>query len=245
MSEYLTTVYLPSKGKLNPENEAYAGPIEIDMMGTKEEKMIFGSSSNDGISRMLQSIIKTEGIKVDDMVEQDRMFLLVKERIHTYGDIYHIKSKCPDCGATHEYTISLDDIEVKELPDDMTDTVTGILPLSKVEVTIKSLKTSDRNKINRYIKAKVEKLHQSESDLRYDLQREKAIVSINGEAPKVGEAHKLLNSLKAKDVAYLDYLRNKYDFGYQDSVTVECKSCGKMFDADFEMTSEFFRPRFD
>lgn len=245
MGEILTTVYLPSRGRLNLDEPAYAGPIEMDMIGFEEEKMMFGSNSENVLDRMLDSVIKTEGIKASELCPQDRHFLLVKERIHSYGENYHLTDVCPSCGNMEEYKIDMNDVPVIELPEDFAEPIEGKLPLSGHTIGIKILRNRDNKSINAEINTKVDKLHLSAKDLRYELRKVRSIVTIDGEQPKLGEREKFIRGLKGRDLAYIDYLMEKTKFGYSNTVLVTCKSCGHQFEVPFVMSGEFFRPRFD
>ena len=110
MAELLTTVYLPSKGRLNLDNPAYGGPIDLDMIGFEQELMIFGSNAENHLDKMLQSVIKTDGVNVNELTSQDRFFLLVQERIHSYGSDYHISYRCPVCGQVEEHILDLNNV---------------------------------------------------------------------------------------------------------------------------------------
>lgn len=245
MAELLTTVYLPSKGLLNKEDPAYGGPIELDQMGFEQEKMIFGSNSEGALDKMLNSVIKTPGITVDKMAPQDRHFLLVKERVHTYGADYHIKYQCPYCGIEEEHVVNINDVPVIELADDFTEPIECKLPQSGTVLGLKILRNSDKKAIEAEIRMKAEKLKLNPKDMRFELRLVKAIVTINGETPKLGEREQLIKSLKGRDLAYIDYIINKVQFGFSSTVLTSCSSCKEAFDVPFLMTSEFFRPRFD
>jgi hypothetical protein len=245
MSELLTTVRLPSKGLLNPEDPVYGGPITLDMMGFEQEKMVFGSNADNVLDKMLKSVIKTEGVDLDQLTPFDKHYLLVQERIHSYGDEYHIKYQCPYCGVEEEHVIDLNDIPVIELPDDFVEPIEGTLPLCGKKVGVKLLRQKDRKAIDNEIRLKADKLKKNPQDLRYELRFVKSIVTIDGEQPNVGEREALVRSLKGRDLAYLDHLIKKTVFGYAAEALTTCSSCGENFEVPFVMTSEFFRPRFD
>lgn len=245
MAELLTTVYLPSKGKLNVDEPAYAGPIDLDMMGFEQEKMIFGSNSEGAIDKMLNSVIKTEGISIDKMAPQDKHFLLVKERIHSYGPDYHITYECPHCGKEEEHVINMNDIPVLELPDDFIEPIECTLPLSGTKLGLRLLRNSDKKAIDNEIRMKAEKLKLNPSEMRYELRKVKAIVTIDGKEPSLGERQALVRGLKGRDLAYFDHVLNKIQFGFSSTVLTTCTSCNGEFEVPFVLTSEFFRPRFD
>lgn len=245
MAEILTTVYLPSRGVFNKDESVYAGPIELDMMGFEQEKMVFGSNTENALDRMLSSVIKTEGINLDKLVPQDRHFLLIQERIHSYGPNYHIRFKCPYCGVEEEHKIDLTTVPVLEMDEEFKEPIEGVLPLDGRKVGLKILRNGDKKAIEAEIRMKADKLKINPKDLRFELRRVKSIVSIDGSAPKVGEREALLRSLKGRDIAYMDYLINQIQFGYSSTINVTCSGCKEEYEVPFALTSEFFRPRFD
>ena len=70
-------------------------------------------------------------------------------------------------------------------------------------------------------------------------------MTIDGETPKIGEAAALVKSLKGRDLAYIDHVLNKVQFGFSSTVLTTCSGCKGDFEVPFMLTSEFFRPRFD
>lgn len=244
MSEILTTVYLPSKGKMNSDS-VYAGPIELDMMGFEQEKLIYGSSSSNVLDKMLKSVIKTPGIEVSELVAQDKHFLLVKERIHSYGNRYHLEDVCPNCGKEEEHVVDLDLVPILEIPDDFVEPIMGVLPRSGEEIGVRLLRQSDRKAMEAEIKMKSEKLGMDPQGLEYEQRLVRSIQTIQGVSVSSIEKTDFVRGLKGMDLAYINHLLNSVQFGYSNTVTVTCSACETQYESPFILTSEFFRPRFD
>lgn len=239
MEEITMKVYLPSRGKFNP---AHAEPIVLDMMGFEEEKIAFGSSTEEALDEVLKRCIKSpENFDVTELTPEDRRFLMYKLRIHSYGDEYHVRYK--ENGEYVETKISMDDIEVVELPDNF-EIPGGKLPMNGSDIRIKVLTTGEIRKINNYCREKADKLGLNYSELRVEAMMAKRIDTVNGEALDTKDAIQFLKGLKGRDLAFIDYLINKIDYGYRDTVKVTTKT-GNVIDVPFRMTGEFFRPRFD
>lgn len=239
MENLITKVKLPSNGVFNP---AYKGDITLDMMGFEEEKIAYGATDDEAIDIVINRCVKSpENFDASSLLPQDRRFILMKLRIHTYGDEYHVIVR--ENGENVEEKISLDDIEVKELPEDF-KIPSGTLPISGDKIQIRPLTVADLRKIDDYARDKAEKMNLSFSDVRYEAVSAKRIGTINGESRTSVEVLNWLRSLKGKDLAYIRYLVDKIDFGYASTVHIKCKD-GVERDVFVRMTGEFFRPRFD
>lgn len=245
MADVTTTVHLPSKGRLNLGDSVYAGPIDLKVIGFEQEKKIFGSNGDKVLDRVLSESIVTEGIKIEELTEMDRMFLLMKLRIHSYGESYTVEGRCPECGRVHEYKISLDDLKIVDLTDDFEEPIAGKLPRNGSEVGVRLLRIKDKRAVEAEARTRYEKLKVPVGESVYSLSMERSILTINGEKPKLGERKALLESLTGMDLAYIDALRKSVDFGYEMETTVKCDACEEEFRVPIRMTGEFFRPRFD
>jgi len=95
MSKFPTEVIdLPSKGLVYPkEHPLSSGQVEIKYMTAKEEDILTSPNLIEKgivLDKLLESIIVTEGVKLDDFVIGDKNTLLVSARILGYGKDYPI-----------------------------------------------------------------------------------------------------------------------------------------------------------
>ena len=95
MSKFPTEVIdLPSKGLVYPkEHPLSSGQVEIKYMTAKEEDILTSPNLIDKgivLDKLLESIIVTEGVKLEDFVVGDKNTLLVSARILGYGKDYPI-----------------------------------------------------------------------------------------------------------------------------------------------------------
>lgn len=232
-------VTLPSRGVFNP---AHREPIILDMMGFEEEKIAFGSSTEEAIDEVLKRCIKSPAdFDVSALTQEDRKFLLWKLRIHSYGDDYHVRYL--ENGEYVDKKISLNDVVVDELDEDFV-IPGGKLPLAGNQITIKVLSIGEIRKIESYCREKADKLGISYSELRIETMMAKRIDTVDGEHLDAVKAVQFLKGLKGRDLAYIDYLTRQIKFGFRDTIEVENKSGQKVL-APVRITGEFFRPRFD
>ena len=55
-----------------------------------------------------------------------------------------------------------------------------------------------------------------------------------------------VENLHARDSAYFwAFINNKFDCGLDTTTVLNCQSCGEPIDIDFQINSEFFRPKFE
>lgn len=248
MADYTQEVYLPShKANLYPDNPEYSGPITIRMMTVADEKKVFGSTSDDSLDNLIKScVVSPENFNPQDLVPNDRHFLLVKIRILSYGDTYHGLFLCDECGHTDEdYKFSLEEVHVNELDESFEEPFIVSLPVAKKTLGLRVLRQKDLKQIT----AKAKKIAKSTSanakEIEFVQRLVKKIVSIDGEKVTSAEAEKFVNSMMALDRAKIDSVFEGQKLGYESFCTVECPKCGEEVKVPFRLHSEFFRPRID
>ena len=82
-------VDLPSEGKLYPKDHPLAsGKIELKYMTAKEEDILTSQNlikKGLVLDKLLNSLILTDGVDIDDMVMGDKNAVMVASRILAYG----------------------------------------------------------------------------------------------------------------------------------------------------------------
>lgn len=108
-------VTLPSNGRLYPEDSSLSsGEVEIRYMTTKDEDILTTQSyiqKGVMLDKLLESVIVTKGVNVDDLTVGDKQALLLQTRVLGYGSSYEVKVN----GKRH--TIDLTKIGEKGRPD--------------------------------------------------------------------------------------------------------------------------------
>lgn len=243
-SQYETTVKLPSKGILY---EGVPEDVTLRAMTTNDEKIIFGSTTPNAVSKILQRcIVSPEDLDISKLTPSDESYLLLKLRTHTYGSDYPIVGHCPECGASNTYDINLDELPVTYLNDDFTEPFDIKLPSSEDTLSVRLLRNHDYTQIHSQTKKIAKKLRANVKELEFIYRMAKYIVKLNGEDIDQVKAQEYVGNLVGKDSAYFFWKINKIaNFGVDTTSTVVCKDCGEEFDLPFEINSEFFRPKFD
>ena len=142
-------VTLPSKGRLYPkESPLSKGEVEIKYMTTKEEDILTTQSFIEKgivLDKLLQSVIVTEGVKVDDLTVGDKQKLLLQTRILGYGSDYTFKY------GNRQHTVNLSEIGEVGRPDffDGSRFINYELAKSKKKITLKILTSGESTKIQK------------------------------------------------------------------------------------------------
>lgn len=251
MANYESKVKLPSNGIIYSEESNIPAELTIRAMTTKEEKIIFGSTNGENVMDEVLSACIKDDIDIKKLVNQDKMYLLIRLRILSYGSEYHITTSCPNCGATDEYKINLEKLNVEYLKKSQYNKGTSFtLPRSKDQITIKLLDGYDSDNVTERINRQLKMAKQSKVKLTYDsasFEQTSAarIQTKNGKELTDEEKLKYFDEMPAMDSAYI---RDKMDgiiFGIDSTVNLTCNTCGQGFVGFYSMGPEFFHPRFD
>tara|TARA_Y100000401_G_scaffold116987_1_gene124219 strand:+ start:89 stop:841 length:753 start_codon:yes stop_codon:yes gene_type:complete len=235
-------VDLPSGGKVYPKDSPLSsGKIEIKYMTAKEEDILTSENlikKGVVITKLLDSLIVTEGVKCDDLVLGDKNGIMVAARILAYGPEYPASIVHPNTGETIDVTFDLTNCPFKDIPDDLSENGYEFeLPVSKTKVTYKLLTGKDEDDINLELK-RINKINKGASPeittrLRYMLQ------SVNGDE----SANTITNfsqNILARDSLELrkEVKRVSPDIIMDQEIEIG----GEMVSVTIPMTTNFFWP---
>ena len=129
-------IELPSKGLVYPkEHPLSSGKVEMKYMTAKEEDILSNQSyiqKGTVLDKLLQSLIISKGVKVDDLIVGDKNALLIASRILGYGKDYEFEYN----GIEHKFDLT----ELKPVNIDFSKLIRGKnefkfkLPTSEREV---------------------------------------------------------------------------------------------------------------
>ena len=235
-------VDLPSGGKVYPKNSPLSnGKIELKYMTAKEEDILTSDNlikKGIVITKLLDSLILTEGISSDDLVLGDKNGVMVAARILAYGPEYQAQVNDPKTGDLVDVTFDLTECPFKEIPEDLSENGYEFeLPVSKKKVSYKILTGKDEDEIALELKA-VNKVNKGASPeittrIRYMLQ------SVDGESsPEV--INSFSQNMLARDSLALrkEVKRVSPDI----DMTQEIEIGGEMVTVQIPMTTNFFWP---
>jgi len=202
-------VDLPSKGIVYPKDHPLSsGKIEIKYMTAREEDILSNQSYiSKGIvlDKLLQSLIVTKDVKIDDLIVGDKNAVFIVARVLGYGKIYNVNIK------GQEHQIDLTELDNREF--DTKGLTQGINEFSyTIEstgtmLTYKILNGKDEKAIEREI-AGLKKINkESSADLTTRLKH--IITSVDGKDEKKDIRDFVDNYLLARDSrAFREHIKN-------------------------------------
>lgn len=179
---------LPSEGcfysELSPLSK---GTVEVKYMTAKEEDILTSQNlikKGVVLEKLLESLILTPGVKIDELLIGDKNALYVAARRLAYGDSYGpLDIQCPKCGHGNKCTVDLSSVKNKE--QDFSTYQRGlnqfefILPISKKRIKFKLLSHQDEQSIESEISS-VNKALKNGTSPEVTTRLKKTIVSIDG-----------------------------------------------------------------
>ena len=233
MSKFPTEVIdLPSKGLVYPkEHPLSSGNVELKYMTAKEEDILTSPNLIEKgivLDKLLESIIVTEGVKLEDFVVGDKNALLVSARILGYGKDYPIM-----LNADEEVNVDLTKLkevwlDEKNLIEKHKNEFKFTTPISKTKIVFSLLDGHMEKQLDELNKA-YEKAGQSrELTNRYKL----IIKSVDGKSERKDIDDFVDNQFMARDsVSFREYINDinpdidfttkvKLSDGFEQEVTV-------------------------
>jgi hypothetical protein len=147
--DVLQTVSLPSRGKLYSNG---ISEVQIDYMTASDENLLSSPElirKGTVIDELLKRKIKTEGIKVSDLLNGDKDKIILQLRASSYGQFYDVKVTCPETNKEFDKSIDLLTLNEKELsqePDELMQ-FSFMLPMSKKGVKFKLLTSGEFDRV--------------------------------------------------------------------------------------------------
>ena len=206
---------LPSKGWFyQSDNPLSSGQVEIKYMTAKEEDILTSSNLiQKGIvmDKLLEALIVTEGVKLDDVLLGDKNAIMVASRVLAYGKDYPIEFTDGSSGRKREEVVDLTSLDDKKI--DFKKFSKGVnehqfeLPVSKRKITFKLLTQSDDKNIDIELKAMKKFTKESGIDPEVTTRLKHSIISLDGSDDK-NEIVKFIDNefLAVDSLAYRTYL---------------------------------------
>lgn len=245
----VTNVTLPSMGfpYVSKEGEPLlpGGEVFISSMTVRDEKMfsVRGSLIEDRISNVINRCCDLKSVHPDDLIVQDRMFLLLVLRAHSYGTKYPFQIRCSDCDTQFEHSIDLSkDLELKILEEgDWEDTFTVDLPVTGVQLGLRMLTGKDEKQIAKKVARRMQKNMHEVDNPKHSLLLAHSIVTIDGE--EAMEANRLIfaDNLPVRDRQVISDALEERGPGYDPGIEVTCPNCGYINSVVLPMSADFFR----
>tara|TARA_Y100000114_G_C11763614_1_gene331574 strand:+ start:5942 stop:6859 length:918 start_codon:yes stop_codon:yes gene_type:complete len=248
------TVFLPSGGSFYDSSSPVCGidSIEINAMTAKEEDILINDSYiQQGVvfERLIDSLIVTPGIKCSDLLDCDKVAILVSARKTGYGNQVDFETVCDHCGHQHvasvELSSLLERVEHNKFVIKTTDewrynkdssTLGFKLPVTGIEVEIRLLTPEDRIYLTRTKKQK-EKLRLPFSETVEFIRL--ALVSANGVTEREA-LHSLVEHLPSADARKIKVVHNKNIPKFETKQEFVCPSCSEVSEKEVPFSLGWF-----
>tara|TARA_R110002012_G_scaffold161165_2_gene323332 strand:- start:191 stop:940 length:750 start_codon:yes stop_codon:yes gene_type:complete len=233
---------LPSEGKLYPkESPLHSGKLEVKYMTAKEEDILTSANlikKGIAVERLLDSLVVTENVKVDDLVLGDKNAVMVAARVLAYGPEYSCDITNPNNGEIIKHTFNLADCPFKKLPKDISGNSFSLdLPISKKTIEFKLLTGKEERLIDEELKASKKTGSDVSPELTTRLRY--VILSVDGDTNPSTISNFVQNMLARDSLV----LRQKINAISPDiELKQEIEIGGDVVEVDIPLTTEFFWP---
>jgi hypothetical protein len=233
---------LPSEGKLYPKDSPLSsGKLEIKYMTAREEDILTSQNlikKGVVIDHLLNSLILTKGVSVDDLVLGDKNAIMVAARILAYGPEYVVEITNPITDTKFEQSFNLADCPFKKISDDIKgNEFEVILPVSKVKITFRLLTGKNEREIDTELKQLKKLGGQISPELTTRLKY--TITSIDGDSAS-NVIRNFVDTMLSRDSLFLrgEITKVSPDIELQQEVEIG----GELVKVDIPMTTNFFWP---
>ena len=232
-------VYLPSGGNFYDDASPLKGvkSVEIRAMTSKEEDILMNESFiSEGIvfDKLIDSLLVTNGISSRDILDCDKVAILMSARKTGYGDELTVLFECESCGNQEEVelkystiiegykdkTFSIEENNIFKY-DEASKTAAFELPVTKATVRIRTMSPADYEYLQQSKKQK-EKLNLPYSDTVEFLRR--VLVEANGIATP-SELFKFAEVLPTADARKIRKVHNLTIPTIDKSQIIICSQC--------------------
>ena len=242
MSKFPTEVIdLPSKGLVYPkEHPLSSGNVELKYMTAKEEDILTSPNLIEKgivLDKLLESLIVTEGVKLEDFVIGDKNALLVSTRILGYGKDYPVMLNVDEEVNIDLTTLKEIWIDEKNLVEKNKNEFNYTTPIGKNKIVFSILDGYMEKQLDELNKA-YEKAGQSrELTNRYKL----IIKSVDGKSERKDIDDFVDNQFMARDsMAFREYIKDVApDIDFTTNIKL---SDGSEQEVTVPMTVRFFWP---
>jgi hypothetical protein len=217
-------VELPSKNRFYNLIDA-AKPVTLRPMTFDDEKaMLSKNNANQDVLNILLSRCLSN-IDVGQLLQMDKLFLIMKLREISYGDDYKATISCNGCRRDNQITFELSKLQVNLVDDNMKNPVVVDLPVIKKQAKVRLPRVSDESYF---------------SNAEYAVSNLWRFVDeVDGHDSK-GLISKLIPKLPIKDVHAILNVLSGNDYGIDTKVRFMCNYCNHNEVLELPITSDFF-----
>jgi hypothetical protein len=215
-------VDLPSKCKFYRN----ASEVTINPLTFEDEAKILNSKGKgtDIINLILENCVR--GISVGDLLQIDKLFLLMKVREASYGSVYKFELACPNCGDEIDTEIDVaKDLNVTYIPDNFEDPRVITLPKLNVEAVVRFPRNNEEIFFN------------NPETLAKNIYKFVVAIDEKEDPVFISKAIKRMHIIDVKTIANEI---TKGEFGLDPRFLFECPSCDHKTMMEIPLDASFF-----
>jgi hypothetical protein len=244
------SIPLPTNGKIYPQNSPLHNKetVQIKAMTAQEEDILMSRALiKDGsvLTHLMSSCLIDKTISPRDMLNGDRLSVLVAIRITGYGPSYKVDCTCTSCGTSQSAEFDLSNLEIKRLEISPvapgTNQFEYILPVSKKRVTFKFLTGRDEEERELIMERRRKSMPDMLVDNVITSKMEFSILSIDGISDK-NKVNAFIRSMPAHDSRMFRKYISDNEPGIDMSDNLACVKCSAVTRVSLPIGSTFFWP---
>jgi len=244
-------IMLPSMGKFyNDPMLPREGVLHVRPMTGSEEQILATPKflrRGEAMNRIFASCIQ-EKIDPERLLIVDRTYLVIYLRGLSYGVHYEVNIKCPECGASFEHTINLDEhLIVNQCPERFSqESLRDVLPTSGYAFKYRLATGYDDSEVTAHRERRIRQFGDNAADDTFLYRASMLIESISNGSVEVTQPRMIQTLLQKLPVSDVNYIRNVISdppFGVDTNIPIACPQCLAEFEVDLPMEANFFFPR--
>lgn len=201
-------------------------PITVRPLTYEDEKVAAKAraSGGDTLTILLDRCI--DNININDLLLFDKLYFLLKLREATYGATFETEVTCRECFKDSKVIFDLTNVNITEVPQDVTEPYTFELPVLKKEISIRFPRVRDEI----YFEGE-------EQDLGTNLWR--FIDNIDGHNdPYI--ISKVIGKMHVQDIHRIISELGGKEWGIDPRVDYTCPKCSKSYEMELPLSEDFF-----
>jgi len=230
---------LPSRYVLYPKGTKLRGRglknNEVKKLCTLNEK-----NYNRIINEIISATIK--GLPVEDILEQDKIYLIFWLRANTYKNANFITEyECEHCEKESHYHFDVDKFDIKYIEENYDPNFELKLLNTEDVVTFRFAKVGDLERIETFKSAMANGITKYDDDT---IAIASLVNTINGEQKSMSKICQFISDLDPEDLAYLTSYVQDIDFGVSPLVKATCVHCEGVTEVPVSFRADFFVPKY-
>jgi len=201
-------------------------PVEIRPMTFEDERGLASMGANKSMKALDYLISRcTSNISPSQLLEMDKMYILIKIREISYGESFNADVKCSHCQDAQSISIDISKLQVNKIPEDFKDPREIHLPVCDKKALVRFPRSSEMEHIS------------TPEKVTSNLWR--FVKSINGCGDKKVISD-VLKKLPLRDMHSILSGINQSEYGVQTKFAYLCDACGGKTQMEVPFNETFF-----